>query len=206
MPRINLKPNSAEFDFSTDRKEVEKHCDMPGCGEEAEHKAPKHRGLNEYYHFCIEHVRDYNKSWNFFSGMSDSEVEDHVHKSFYGDRPTWKADNARRAEEHLKRKAWQSYSFSEKDPDFEKEKRDEQRRYTHIPAHTPEHEALAVMGLEPPVQLDEIKIRYKKLVKKHHPDLNGGCKKSEDLLKEVNMAYTILKVAYTQFDKLPDRY
>ena len=65
MPTIKLKPQSPEFDEN--KPKVEKHeCDMPNCDDIGEYKAPKHRGLNEYYHFCIEHVREYNKAWNQF--------------------------------------------------------------------------------------------------------------------------------------------
>ena len=42
---------------------------------------------------------------------------------------------------------------------------------------------MAIMGLEPPLQFDAIKLRYRELVMKHHPDRNHGCEKSEELLK-----------------------
>jgi DnaJ-class molecular chaperone len=58
------------------------------------------------------------------------------------------------------------------------------------------------MGLAPPVTLDGIKARYKELAKKYHPDLNAACRQSEELLKSINMAYTILKMAYGKFEKL----
>ena len=75
-------------------------------------------------------------------------------------------------------------------------------RKTSIPTLTPEGEALAIMDLEAPVTLLEIKTRYKTLAKKYHPDLNPGDSKAEDLLKTINMAYTILKLSYAKFEKL----
>jgi len=42
------------------------------------------------------------------------------------------------------------------------------------------------------------------LAKKYHPDLNGKDKESEELLKKINMAYTILKMAYQKFEDLPE--
>ena len=72
-------------------------------------------------------------------------------------------------------------------------------------AGTPEFEALSIMGLEPPITLDGIKARYKELAKQYHPDLNQGDKKAEDLLKSINMAYTILKLSYAKFEKLEAR-
>lgn len=196
MPKIYLKPNSAEFANHKDEPYTAK-CDMPGCECPGEHKAPKDRGLKEYYWFCTEHIREYNKAWNFFEGMSSQDVEDHLLKSMYGDRPTWKYGVNGDAEEALYTKAWETYSGDEEPP-----KREERRRAPEDTHNTPEYEAMALMGLEPPVTLDAIKIRYKELAKKHHPDLNKGCAKSEELLKQINMAYTILKLAYEKFDEL----
>ena len=200
MPKIFLKPNSPEFAEKESGVEA-RTCEMPGCVHEGEHKAPKHRGLNEYYYFCFEHVREYNKAWNYFSGMSDREVEDHMISSMYGDRPTWRYDNGASAEEILKRKAWQTYHFTEKEPP-----KNRTNGSSHsVNRNTPEFEAMVIMGLEPPITLDGIRERYKHLAKKHHPDLNKGCAKSEELLKEINMAYTILKLAFEQFEKLPEQ-
>lgn len=199
MPKIFLKPNSAEFADSQTKTEHQR-CNMPGCDAHAEHKAPKDRGLNEYYWFCLQHVQEYNKAWNFFEGMSAHEVEEHTINSLYGDRPTWRYDVEGAAEDILKRKAWQSYHFTEDNP------KNEQNSYNpSVNRNTPEMEALAIMGLDLPVTLEDIKTRYKLLAKKHHPDLNKGCAKSEDLLKSINMAYTILKLAYEQFEELPER-
>ena len=197
MPRIFLKPNSAEFADKKDAAMKTLACDMPGCQEAGDHRAPKNRGLSDYYNFCLEHVREYNSAWDFFAGMPSHEVEEHMVNSIYGDRPTRRFDMPGMAEA-LKRKAWQTYNFTDEEPP--------QQRYTSKEnRNTPEFEAMAIMGLGPPVTLEVIKTRYKELAKKYHPDLNGGCSKSEELLKQVNMAYTILKLAYENFDKLPDR-
>ena len=48
------------------------------------------------------------------------------------------------------------------------------------------------MGLEPPPELEKIKSQYKKLVKRHHPDANGGDTSAEDQLKQINRAYAVL--------------
>ena len=42
------------------------------------------------YLFCVDHVRQYNASYNYFDGMSDSEVEDFQKDALTGHRPTWK--------------------------------------------------------------------------------------------------------------------
>lgn len=199
MPRIKLKPNSPEYEDERPRSRI-KGCDMPGCPGAGDHKAPKHRGLNEYYHFCLDHIREYNAAWDFFQGMSEAEVQDHIVDSVYGFRPTWRYDADGQMSEKLREAAWQTYHFTD-----EKPRQDHRRKLSEEQVRTPEAEALAIMELEPPVTLDLIKTRYKQLAKKHHPDLNKGCKNSEELLKRINMAYTILKLAYAEFEELPGR-
>ncbi len=198
MPRIKLKPKSPEFE-DRQKKVIEQFCEMPGCPQHAEHKAPKHRALNEYYHFCLDHVREYNKAWDFFSGMSDTEVQDHFQKSLYGDRPTWKYASPE-AEETLYNAAQEKYFYGESNQ-YEQKKTNKEP----IQGNSSEHEAMAIMGLNPPVTLDEIKQRYKTLAKKYHPDLNKNDPKAEELLKKINMSYTVLKLAFEDYKKLPDR-
>ncbi len=202
MPKIFLKPNSPEFHDGPNKSQTAL-CDMPGCPEHGDFRAPKDRSLSDHYWFCQDHVREYNKAWNFFEGMADNEVEEHMISALYGDRPTWKYGvNGKDAEEELYTKAWQTFNYTDEKPDYKREHDSQNGSFSQ---HSQEHKAMALMGLEPPVTLEGIKIRYKELAKKHHPDLNQGCSKSEELLKEINMAYTILKLAYEKFDKLPER-
>ena len=70
--------------------------------------------------------------------------------------------------------------------------------------NTPEHEAMAIMGLKPPLDLSTIKAKYKELVKRYHPDINRGDSKAEEMLKSINMSYTILKLAYDKYEKIKD--
>ncbi|MGH1455171.1 MAG: J domain-containing protein [Alphaproteobacteria bacterium] len=200
MPRIKLKPKSPEFE-DINPKIKTTSCEMPGCPENADYKAPKHRGLDDHYNFCFEHVCEYNKAWDFFSGMSDHEVQDHVYKSMYGDRPTWNFADSE-AEEALHRAAKEQYFYSENSTSHKENASSNKRT---IDTSSPEHEAMAIMGLAPPVTLDEIKTRYKALAKKHHPDLNRDNPKAEELLKQINMAYTVLKLAFQEFENLPNR-
>ena len=49
------------------------------------------------------------------------------------------------------------------------------------------------LGVKETASIDEIKQAYRELAKKYHPDANNGDKKSEEKLKKVNEAYTVLK-------------
>lgn len=203
MPTIFLKPNSPEFaDHQNNRQShTNPSCDMPGCTEAGEYKAPKDRDLEEYYNFCMEHIKEYNKAWNFFEGMSDSEVREHIIRSVYGDRPTWTYRTKNNPEENLWEKIRQTYSFHDKN--FGNNKDPGTHPYNQNSA---EVEALTIMNLEPPITLDAIKLKYKMLAKQYHPDLNRGCKESEEKLKEINMAYTVLKIAYEKFEALEKKH
>ena len=67
-----------------------RECDHPHCNLAAEHRAPKSRDrLDQYHWFCLEHVREYNKAWNFCSGMDSDEIETEIRQDTVWRRPTW---------------------------------------------------------------------------------------------------------------------
>lgn len=205
MPKIILKSGSPEY-AQTQTGPQERCCDMPGCPNHGKYKAPKHRGLNEYYYFCHEHIKEYNKAWDFFSGMSESEIQDQINSSIYGDRPTWRYDSESMAERHLYEAAQKTYYYEDHPGETAGNNTKNGSKYTKENNNNPEYEALALMGLSPPVTLEEIKARYKTLAKKYHPDLNKDNENAEELLKKINMAYTILKLAFEEYSELKKEY
>ena len=195
VKRVKLKEKSPEFadERKSDRTRA-RACDMPGCREAGEHKAPKDRGLREYYFFCTQHVAEYNAAWDFFDGMSQADIENHIRQSMFGDRPTWVYTAAPDWEETLRARAQSYRDFSDDPP-----KREKPQGPNNI---SPEQDALEIMGLTPPVSFDKIKERYRTLMKTHHPDRNQGDKESEEIVKRVNMAYTILKAAHEKYETI----
>lgn len=158
-------------------------CDAPGCEQSGEYRAPKSRDqLRDYYWFCLEHVREYNNAWNYYAGMSEAEVEGERRADTYWHRPTWPFGGERNANDDLN------------DPFglFEDEQKARQEQKGRFSASTPELAALAILDLSPPVTRQEVKSRYKELVKRHHPDANGGSKDAEERLKAINRAYETL--------------
>lgn len=210
MPKINLKPNSPEYDETKNAFKSRfkaQHCEMPGCPNEGDFRAPKDRSLSDHYFFCQMHITEYNRAWNFFDGMNTKEVEDHILKSMYGDRPTWRYDaNGKDPMDELRRNAWEFYGKGES-PDEQASRafHEYEQNGRSINRNSPEFEALALFGLEPPLDLECIKKRYKELAKKYHPDYNQGDEQAEETLKKVNMAYTILKLAFQNFDLLENK-
>lgn len=206
MPKIFLKPNSPEFDDANERKRPDQKrcCDMPDCELAGEYRAPKDRALTDYYWFCLSHVQEYNKAWNYFSGMSMADVEDYINTASVWDRPTRRYDSMAATTEALKQKAWQTYHFTEASASYQNDRSTHQERTNPVNRQSPEFEAMALMGLEPPVTLSDIKAKYKALAKKYHPDHHGANPEAEELLKRINMAYTILKMAYQKFESITD--
>lgn len=174
-------------------------CDWLGCHAEGEfrtHKSPRQMGSHVWY--CTDHIRDHNKAWNYFDGLSDDEVEAVIKNDTVWQRPTWelgsKADKAKAKAFADGARIQDSFgvfndaSGSASDP-----------AHNHASSRifhpdTPEAKAYAVLDLTPPITTIEAKARYKKLVKRHHPDANGGSKAAEETFKEIGLAYqTVLK-------------
>ncbi len=168
---------------------------MPGCAEPADYKAPKGREReNEYHRFCLEHVREYNKSYNWFSGMSDEEVADWLESKATGHRPTW-AMGARRGEARQgpdwSKQFHDPFGFFGGDPREDKSQPAEPQRVVG----KVERKALDALNLDERATGPEIKARYKDLVKRHHPDANGGDRSKERRLREIIEAYRTLKAS-----------
>jgi DnaJ-like protein len=168
-----------------------RHCDAPGCRSVGEHRAPKARSdLSDYYWFCLDHVRQYNKQWNYYEGASAEELEREIRRSVTWDRPTWSLGTAAAYRKFVAGEYRDPFGALNGDEDMEAASGSGPKRPG---SETAEGKAFAIMGLAPPVTELELKTRYKQLVKKHHPDANGGNKEAEERLKIINEAYTTLK-------------
>src|SRR5688500_628782 len=171
----------------------------PGGECEATHRAPKGRMRErEYWRFCLEHVREYNHSYNFFAGMSTDDIAKYQREAVIGHRPTWKMGmNGGRpvGRSHAARfgPAGADDPFGLFRETGAPSDRDHlRRRETHV-IRNAERKALETLGLEGAATTAEIKVRFKMLVKRHHPDANGGDRSTEDRLREIIQAYNYLK-------------
>lgn len=168
-----------------------RRCDWPGCDGVGEYRAPQSRErLDAYHWFCLEHVRLYNAAWNYYEGMSEDEVEAEIRRDTVGRRPTWPFGVRSAVFRFAHRGDGDPFGLFEDAADAGPSDAGPRRR----PVVTAEEEAFVVLDLRPPVTVDVVKARYKQLVKRHHPDLNGGDKSSEEMFKRINQAYhTILQ-------------
>jgi hypothetical protein len=197
--RIRVKPGE-DRSVKTSRT----CCDWPACAGAATHRAPKGRTReNEYWRFCLEHVREYNHSYNFFAGMSDDAVARYQKDAITGHRPTWKMGTTGGRGRVSGRAHSLDDGFGADDP-FEMFRELGARPRPQGAAHkaqqgrtirNAERKAFHALGLEEDAERVEIKARFKELVKRHHPDANGGDRGSEDKLREIIQAYNYLKSA-----------
>ena len=199
--RIRIKPTKLGGRQEPQARE-EVFCEWPGCESRGAHRAPKGRDhAREYWHFCLNHVREYNQSYNFFSGMNAEAVARYQKDALTGHRPTWRmgANGARGKGKDASAADFDGAAdpfsmFSELNgrgrwrPGPGAEPKGETRKVFNA-----ERKALQVMGLGPDATLQEVKLKYKALVKQHHPDANGGDRSTEDRLIEIIKAYNYLK-------------
>jgi hypothetical protein len=173
-------------------------CQWKGCDKPGPHKAPKGRGRDgEYFNFCMDHVRQYNQEYNYFDGMSDSEVSSFRKDALTGHRPTWKTGanawahgtrDGARTEEAAARVAASTAKMTRRPRSSRTESPTFKRQLKPL-----ELKALRTLDLGDKVTREDIKARFKELVKLHHPDANGGDSRSEEKLREILQAYNYLK-------------
>ena len=185
-------------------------CEWHGCGRLGGYRAPKGRDRErQYYNLCLDHVREYNKAYNYFAGMKDDDVIAYQRSASLGHRPTWtmgvNADSAAGARYEHPNQAWAA-AFADPfgifgGPRAERRARstaDEQAAQAESqrrPLRNHERRSFATLNLDGYENGSEIKARYKALVKQLHPDANGGDRSSEDRLRQIIQAYHYLKAA-----------
>ena len=179
-------------------KPGERACDHAGCRTPAAAKAPKSRDMpGQYYWFCQPHSAEYNRSWDFFAGMNEQQVAAAQAARAHGDRPTWQFKASRNSREAaaFSAKAGTGQGYADPFGMFG-------AAQTRTPATAPkrqlgkmERTALADLDLTDEAQGPEIRSRYTELVKRCHPDANGGDRSAESRLQRVIKAYKTLQKA-----------
>ena len=174
-------------------------CSQPGCEQAGEFRAPPADGRRsgfdgpgDWRWFCLDHVREFNSGYDWFEGMSADEIlaaqspvagwarETRAFRPDAAGVPRWAdfddpldAIGARAAD--IRRRAAGRQDFV---------------RFT-----SQERDALGVMGLGPQTDRHELRKRYSSLVRRYHPDRNGGDRSHEAVLQRVVEAYQLLRKA-----------
>jgi len=176
-------------------KEGQVRCDWPGCAIAGATRAPKSRDMpGEHYWFCTPHAGEYNKSWDFYAGMSEGEIAaQQAAERMTGGRPTWAfraSPNSREAASDLRNGKFKNAFGVFGSPDSANAKASDGRKLGKI-----ERRALADMDLDEAADKKTIREKYTQLLKRLHPDSNGGDRSTEDKLQRVIKAYKALKAA-----------
>jgi hypothetical protein len=182
-------------------KPGEKPCQWPGCRLAGTARAPKSREmLDEHYLFCVPHAAEYNKGWNFFSGLSEEEVRRRqAEEAVTGGRPTWSfkaSPNSREAAAHAAKHG--TGAFADPFGIFRSAQRRAQQKEDAANARRLgklERMAFSDLDLDVTAEKTAIRSRYKELLKRLHPDANGGDRSTEAKLQRVIKAYKQLQAA-----------
>lgn len=175
-------------------------CEHPGCGEPGKYRAPKNPdNLEEFYWFCLAHIREYNSKWNFFENHTEEELE----KQFAADK-VWerntspfgkKSEEARKSAEE---RAWARLGIEDPhevlgDNATRNPGKANPAGARRLPAA--ERKAIDILEARDDWTKTELRKQYKRLIKELHPDLNGGDRSDEDRLQQVVWAWDQIKVS-----------
>ncbi len=177
-----MPPKRTKKDFAPHIEPEKAHkCAVAGCVEAGVYKAPKSREeVGDYIWLCLEHVRERNQKWDYFSGMKAEEIEAFISDSVTGHRPTWSREERLRASYFTLQDKLYEFMTGEKPA----------KPKPQLPAKT--RKALAVMELDNDYTEKSLKAHYRKLVKKYHPDINKNDKVIEEKFKQITIAYKYL--------------
>jgi curved DNA-binding protein CbpA len=193
--RMRNRTKSTKF---TSAEPVGPICQWDGCEAKGVHRAPVGRHADgQYFLFCFDHVREYNKGYNYFSGLSDSEIARYQKEALTGHRPTWGVGvnkSAKNGPNYANARSGSATQAKMRDPfGFFNETRTRRPPPRQRKVKSLESKAFETLNLSEEASSAAIKKRYKELVKKHHPDANGGDRASEERFRAVIQAYQLLK-------------
>ena len=163
-------------------------CEWDKCSKTGMYKAPVEKDNSRKFRlFCLEHIKIFNKNWNYFSDMDENEIEYFIKSDLTWHKPTKSFGSSENFFNILWGNALEdklNIFKNSNHKDFKKTNLSEKDRY-----------ALEILGLKCETKWDDIQKKFKTLVKKYHPDKNQGSKKYEDILKKVTLAYSQLKLS-----------
>ncbi len=170
-------------------------CAAPGCDAAGEFRAPGERrpgfdGPGDWRWLCLDHVRAFNSGYNYFEGMSTEEIEA-AQTPYAG----WERETRAFAAAGSPPPKWADFT----DPldaigaRFQKRQADAQGRKDGRELSAGDRKNLKTLGLEVDCDRTALRQRYSELVRRYHPDRNGGDRSHEKALQSVIEAYQALK-------------
>ena len=170
---------------------MENICEWKNCKEFGKFRAPTEKDNSKKFKLlCAEHIKLFNKSWNYFEGMSDNEITNFLKSDVTWHRPTQQFGSP----DNFFNILWNN-ALNDKFKIFKDEKN---KNINKTQLCKKDKDAFNIMGLNFNADYDAIQKKFKILVKKFHPDKHSGNKVYEDKLKKITMAYSHLKMIMIQ--------
>ena len=165
-------------------------CAWENCFEIGEYRAPTEKDNSKKYKLlCLSHIKEFNKNWNYFSDMSENEIFDFLKSDMTWHKPTQSFSSS----DNFFKILWNNALKDElKSANFI----NKQNNLKKFKFNNNDIKAFRVLGISVGLKWNKVQEKFKKLVKKFHPDMNAGNKKYEDKLKVITLAYTQLKNTY----------
>ena len=169
---------------------MENICGWSNCKEPGKFKAPTEKDNNKnFIWLCEEHIKLFNKNWDYFDGMSQNEIEDFLKSDLTWHRPTQKFGSS----DNFFNILWNN-ALSDKFKIFKENEDKSIHIHNYKKLCEKDKDAFRIMGLEFSADWTVIQKKFKSLVKKFHPDKHSGDKQYEDKLKKITLAYSHLKM------------
>ena len=163
-------------------------CEWENCNEKGEFKAPLEKdNIKKYRLLCSTHIKLFNKNWNYFEGMSQTQIENFLKSDLTWHRPTQKFASS----DSFFNILWNN-ALNDKFNFFKQE-----QMFSYLnnkKLSDKDKDAFDILGLDSNASWPIIQKKFKTLVKKFHPDKNSGSKHFEDKLKKITLAYSHLKL------------
>ncbi len=155
-----------------------------------EFKAPIEKDNSKNYRLlCLNHIKEFNKNWNYFAGINDKQIYEFLKSDMTWHKPTQSFSSS----DNFFKVLWSNTLKDEMDKfkfnnDF--------NNMNKFKFNNSDIKAFDILGTAVGIKWEKIQEKFKKLVKKFHPDMNAGNKKFEEKLKVITLAYTQLKNTY----------
>ena len=165
-------------------------CAWENCFEIGEYRAPTEKDNSKKYKLLSKiHIKEFNKNWNYFSDMSETEIFDFLKSDMTWHKPTQSFSSS----DNFFKILWNNALNDELKSKYFI---DEQKNFKKYNFNNNDIKAFSVLGVSVGLKWSKVQEKFKTLVKKFHPDMNAGNKKYEDKLKVITLAYTQLKKTY----------
>jgi len=200
-PGTNEDANRRHTRFHGRVEGANRACSQPGCENVGEFRAPPEQRRNapdgppQWRWFCLDHIRAFNQQYNYFKDMSPEEI-DEAQRPFGGWERETRAFSASAASGTMPPR-WAEYA----DPldaigaRFKARMAEMAERGDGKPLSGEDRSALKTLGLSLDADRKALRTRYTELVRRFHPDHNGGDRAHEKALQDVLAAYAHLRKA-----------